>query len=97
MDYSDIVRLEKVRIPVNYYNNSRTLAKRRKCCEGERKTVSADRFIPEGKIIERKDLVLKIGTGIPAELFDYIVGGKALRDIEEDEIFLQDILLSDGV
>ncbi len=102
MDYSDIVRFrEKLEFLLiimgqfqKHWLNEESVAR-----ANARRSVVADRFIPEGKIIERKDLVLKRpGTGIPAELFDYIVGGKALRDIEEDEILaLQDILLSDGV
>ncbi|MGI6078512.1 MAG: N-acetylneuraminate synthase family protein [Fastidiosipilaceae bacterium] len=102
MDYSDIVRFrEKLEFQLNILGQfqKRWLNEESVARENARRSVVADRFIPEGKIIEEKDLVLKRpGTGIPAELFNYIVGGKALSDIEEDEILaLQDIILSDSV
>jgi sialic acid synthase SpsE len=102
MDYSDIVRFgEKLEFQLNmmgqfkkHWINEEGIAR-----ENARRSVVANRFIPKGKIIEEEDLVLKRpGTGIPAELYYYAVGGKASRDIGEDEILtFEDLIFNDYV
>ena len=61
-------------------------------CEGNthklaRRSVVTKVNIKSGRIIEENDIIAKRpGTGIPASEFFNIVGRKAIRDIEEDEI-----------
>ena len=52
-----------------------------------RRSLVAKRFIPKGKIIEYEDLTFKRpATGISPKYIDDVVGKKAQRDIEEDEV-----------
>ena len=52
-----------------------------------RRSLVAKRFIPKGKIIEYDDLTFKRpATGISPKFIDEVVGKKANRDIQEDEI-----------
>lgn len=64
------------------------------CIEGEnlarryaRRSLVASRRIPRGKSIEANDLTWKRpGTGIPPAMIDYVIGGIALDEINEDEL-----------
>lgn len=90
MDYNDLKALiEKFKfnqkISGNFYKeyleseiDSRRYARR---------SLVAAKTIPEGKIIESSDLTWKRpGTGIPPWMIDNIIGGKALKEIKEDEV-----------
>ncbi len=58
-----------------------------------RRSLVAKRFIPKGKIIEKDDLTFKRpASGISPKFIDEVVGGKALRDISEDEILKWDMI-----
>ncbi|CEO88410.1 N-acetylneuraminate synthase family protein [Syntrophaceticus schinkii] len=101
MDYSDIVRFrEKLEFQLSVMGKfeKHWLKEESAARENARRSIVANRFIPEGKIIEKEDLVLKRpGTGMPAELYYYALGGEALRDIDEDEILaFKDIILNDS-
>jgi len=52
-----------------------------------RRSLVAKRFIPKGKVIEYDDLTFKRPAhGISPKFIDDVVGKKASRDIEEDEV-----------
>ena len=52
-----------------------------------RRSLVAKRKILKGTIIEENDITWKRpGTGIPPFLIDSVIGGKALTDIEEDQV-----------
>ena len=52
-----------------------------------RRSLVAKRHIPKGKLIEKEDITWKRpGTGIPPWMIDFVIGGVALKDIEEDEV-----------
>ena len=52
-----------------------------------RRSLVAKRFIPKGKVIEYNDLTFKRpAQGISPKFIDDVVGQKASRDIEEDEV-----------
>jgi len=52
-----------------------------------RRSLVAKRFIPKGKVIEYDDLTFKRpASGISPKFIDEVVGKKANRDIEEDEV-----------
>lgn len=54
-----------------------------------RRSIVAKRKIPKGKKIEIDDITWKRpGTGILPWMIDHVIGGEALRDIEEDEIIM---------
>ena len=61
------------------------------CEEGARmyarRSLVATRKISKGEVISKSDITWKRpGTGIPPKFIDRVVGGKALDDINEDEI-----------
>lgn len=102
MDYNDIVRFrEKLEFQLSIMGHFQKhwIKEESVARTNARRSVVASRFIPKGKIIEEKDVVLKRpGTGIPAALYDNVIGGKALRDIAEDEILkFKDIILNDSI
>jgi len=50
------------------------------------KRIVAKRHIPKGKIIEEADITVKRNeTGLPAHVWDYLVGTKARKDYVENE------------
>jgi len=52
-----------------------------------RRSLVAKRPIKKGTKITAEDIEIKRpGTGIPPALLDYVIGGTALRDIDEDEL-----------
>ncbi len=52
-----------------------------------RRSLVAKRPIKKGTKIMAEDIEIKRpGTGIPPALLDYVIGGTALRDIDEDEV-----------
>ena len=52
-----------------------------------RRSLVAKRPIKKGTKITAEDIEIKRpGTGIPPALLDYVIGGTALRDIDEDEV-----------
>jgi N-acetylneuraminate synthase len=59
-----------------------------------RRSLVAARKIPKGAVIAADDLICKRpGTGIPPTLFDHVVGGTALADIEADDVLTFDKVL----
>jgi sialic acid synthase SpsE len=59
-----------------------------------RRSLVAARKIPKGAVIAEDDLICKRpGTGIPPTLFDSVVGGTALTDMEADEVLTFDKIL----
>jgi len=58
-----------------------------------RRSIVAARRIPAGKVIEPEDLTYRRpGTGISPVLTDFIVGMKAVRDVEEGELLCNEDL-----
>ena len=58
-----------------------------------RRSIIAKKDIPKGKIIEKSDLIIKRpGYGIPPKFLKIIIGKKATKDIEEDDIITWDML-----
>lgn len=58
-----------------------------------RRSIIAKRNIPKDKIIERGDIIMKRpGYGIPPKFIDIILGRKAKKDIEEDDIITWDLV-----
>jgi N-acetylneuraminate synthase len=58
-----------------------------------RRSIVAARSIPAGKVIEQKDLTYRRpGTGLSPALAGFIVGMKAIRDIEEDALLCNEDL-----
>ena len=52
-----------------------------------RKFIVASKFIKKGEVFNDLNLTTKrTGDGIPANLWDYWIGKKAMKDFEEDEI-----------
>ncbi len=52
-----------------------------------RRSLVAAKTIPEGKVIKSSDLTWKRpGTGIPPWMIDNVIGGRALKEIKEDEV-----------
>ena len=52
-----------------------------------RKFIVASKFIKKGEVFNDSNLTTKrTGDGIPANLWDYWIGKKAMKDFEEDEI-----------
>ena len=52
-----------------------------------RRSLVAKRFIPKGKVIEKNDLTFKRPAfGISPKFIDEVIGKKAIRDINEDEV-----------
>ncbi|MDN5328053.1 MAG: hypothetical protein PWP03_691 [Candidatus Woesearchaeota archaeon] len=52
-----------------------------------RRSLVATRIIQKGEIINKDDITWKRpGTGIPPKFIDLVIGGRALDNIEEDEI-----------
>lgn len=59
-----------------------------------RRSLVAARRIPKGAVIAEDDLICKRpGTGIPPTLFDFVVGGTALMDVEADDVLTFDKVL----
>ncbi len=58
-----------------------------------RRSIIAKRNIPKDKIIEMDDIIMKRpGYGIPPKFIDIILGRKAKKDIEEDDIITWDLV-----
>jgi sialic acid synthase SpsE len=58
-----------------------------------RRSIIAKKRIPKGKIIEQSDLIIKRpGYGIAPKFLDIILGRKAKKDIEEDDIITWDLI-----
>ena len=58
-----------------------------------KRSVIANRFIPLSKIIEQTDITTKRpGSGIPAACYYNILGMRAIRDIDKDEILTYDCI-----
>lgn len=56
-----------------------------------RRSVVAARRIPKGATISPEDVICKRpGTGIPPTLYDFVVGGTALADVDADEVLTFD-------
>ena len=63
--------------------------------QNARRSLVASRNIPEGKVIDRDDLTWKRpAKGISPKYIEEVVGKKAVRDIEEDEILMWNSLES---
>ncbi|MHA1284342.1 MAG: pseudaminic acid synthase [Promethearchaeota archaeon] len=58
-----------------------------------RRSIIAKRKIPQGKIIESEDLIIKRpGYGIPPKFLNIIIGRTAKIDIDEDDIITWDMI-----
>lgn len=58
-----------------------------------RRSIIAKKNIPKGKIIEKSDLTIKRpGYGIPPKFLDIVIGRKANKDIEIDDILTWDMI-----
>ena len=58
-----------------------------------RRSIIASKKIPEGKVIEASDLIIKRpGYGIPPKFLDIVIGRKAKKDIDEDEIITWEMI-----
>jgi len=58
-----------------------------------RRSIIAKRDIPKDKIIEKDDVIMKRpGYGIPPKFIDIVLGRKAKKDIEEDDIITWDLV-----
>lgn len=58
-----------------------------------RRSLVAKRRIRKGTKITAEDIEIKRpGTGIPPALLEYVIGGTALRDIDEDEVLEFDVV-----
>ncbi len=59
-----------------------------------RRSLVAARDIPESKIIEPNDVTWKRpGTGIPPSMLERVIGGRAIKNIQEDEILTFDKII----
>ncbi len=61
--------------------------------QNARRRIVAKRDIKMGEVLSQENITLKrAAEGIPAEFYDYVIGKRTTRDIEEDEIvFFGDI------
>ena len=58
-----------------------------------RRSLVANRPIREGMVVKADDITIKRpGTGIPPSMLNHVIGGVALRDIDEDEILNFDMV-----
>ncbi|MFX1256290.1 MAG: N-acetylneuraminate synthase family protein [Promethearchaeota archaeon] len=58
-----------------------------------RRSIIAKRKIPQGKVIEQEDIIIKRpGYGIPPKFLDIVVGRTAMKDIDEDDIITWDMI-----
>ena len=94
MDTTDLKKLRKniefvKQVSGQYYKTP--LECEMKARKMARRSIVANNKIPKGDIITRESIVFKRpGTGIPPSMLDLVVGGIALKDIDEDNIITFD-------
>lgn len=97
MDAEDLARfVERVRFAEALFGSDekRYLPSEELARAHARRSLVAARPIRKGQVIAADDVMCKRpGTGIPPTLYDYVVGGTALVDIEADDILTFDTVL----